>query len=96
MANCLMRVMFLLSFSVWLIRGFCFLSHFLKEIGVARSNSCRTGVIGAKHLFMDSQGSLHVYNPFDWPRDKDWDGDGLKDSNSGVLAGEGKANNQVR
>ncbi len=43
-------------------------------------------------IFMDSQGSLHVYNPFDWPFDKDWDGDGLKDSNNGVLAGEGPYN----
>ena len=40
--------MFLLPLSVFLIRHFCFLSHFLKEIGVVLSNIFRTGMIGAK------------------------------------------------
>ena len=44
---CPVHVMFLLQLSIFLIHPFCFVSHFLKEIGVVRSNSCRTGMVGA-------------------------------------------------
>jgi prepilin-type N-terminal cleavage/methylation domain-containing protein/prepilin-type processing-associated H-X9-DG protein len=43
-------------------------------------------------LFMDSQGSLHVYTPLEWTMTLDWDKDGVKDSHTGVLAGEGPYN----
>ena len=46
-------------------------------------------------LSMDSQGSQHIYEPFDWPFDRDWDGDGVKDSNSGVETVEGHVYNMA-
>jgi len=46
------------SASVLLISSFCFLFHFLEEIGVVCSNSFRTMMFGAKYLFSDRQGSL--------------------------------------
>ena len=35
---------------------------------------------------------IHVYTPLVWLMSKDWDGDGVKDSDPGVLAGEGPYN----
>ena len=48
------RLLLYAMVSVLLISSFCFLSHFLKELGVVFSNSFRAAMFGAKDLFSDS------------------------------------------
>jgi len=43
-------------------------------------------------LLTEGQGNIHVYSPVRWKLNVDWDRDGVLDSHSGVLIGEGPYN----